>query len=516
MVAVDHLRPTLRQPADTVRPVRRWPPAALLVLILLLGLGVRLHGLDREPLGFHPARQYRSALIARALYLDRTVPPSDPARVEADAAAALQGHLEPEVMETAASYGYLLLGHETLLVPRLMAALLWLLGGVAIWQLLGRMTALAGRAAGLLLFVLLPLGVEGGRSFQPDALMVALMAWALLAAVRYREGPTATRLVSAGMAAGAAVFVKPMAMPMLGAAFVALQWSAHVGWRRVVNASTAAYGALAVALAAAYWFAGNGSIGSITYFVPSLIGQLSFYRSWLTIVDASIGLVFVGLAVAGTCLAYRAWRPLLVSLWVGYLIFGVAVDYRTATHTYYHLQLLVIVALGVGVLVDAVVARTSVMGLGRPARMGMATAAIVMSLVLVAAALRGPPNTAGSGGASPSVDRRIGALVGQGRAGVLTVTDDYGVSLAYYGHVSTVEYPSTADVTVMRLGGQHVPTVAETLALPIGASPPRWLAVTNMADWALLPALREYTSSHAALVASGPTWALYRLAPTPT
>src|SRR5574340_676816 len=48
------------------------PGERLLVLVVMfvVALAVRLYGITSPPVDFHPYRQYRSALIARAYYLE--------------------------------------------------------------------------------------------------------------------------------------------------------------------------------------------------------------------------------------------------------------------------------------------------------------------------------------------------------------------------------------------------------------------------------------------------------------
>jgi hypothetical protein len=494
------------QPARAV-----WPARVLLLLVLLVGLGVRLHGLDNEPLTFHPARQYRSALIARADFLDHTRPTSDPPRIQADTEAALQGHLEPEIMESVTAVGFRVLGHDSLVLPRLLASLVWLLAAVAVWGVLRRMTGLAGQVAGTLTFVLLPLGVEGGRSFQPDALMVALMAWTLLALLRHDDHPRLRRLAIAGGVACLAGVVKPMALPMIGAAFVALAWRRRQSWRSIVNRQTAVFAVMACGGAVcfyAYAAARHASVSNITYFAPALLFRLAFYRAWWHMVAAVIGVPAVVACVLGAFLAGR-WRGFVVALVAGYLAFGAIVDYRTETHSYYHLQLLIPVAIGVGVLAGAI-ARHAAVRASTPRRLTAAVLGLVLALALLRGALGGQPTVVATQMAAPAIDRQIGVIAGS-KDLTVTITADYGVSLAWYGRVNGFEFPSVLDDEVLRLAGRPVPSVAASLDQQVDGRRARWLVVTSWANWESLPDLRAWAQAHATQAAAGPGWVVYRL-----
>src|SRR5262245_38013054 len=97
-------------------------------LVLAAGLLIRVPGLGDPPLQFHPTRQYRSALIARAFYVSHMSALSvQEARAVREAAAQIPA-LEPPVMERLASLGYRMLGREDLHLPRLMSVVAWTVG----------------------------------------------------------------------------------------------------------------------------------------------------------------------------------------------------------------------------------------------------------------------------------------------------------------------------------------------------------------------------------------------------
>ena len=95
-----------------------WPCVGWwLALLMLLALGVRLHGIDQSLVTFHPTRHYRSAVIARACYYDATPSFEAWARRLADAARSMQPAGEPPFMEWIACESYRAIGHEDIRVP---------------------------------------------------------------------------------------------------------------------------------------------------------------------------------------------------------------------------------------------------------------------------------------------------------------------------------------------------------------------------------------------------------------
>ena len=81
---------------------QRW----LLALWLCVGVGFRLYDLTDLPLDFHPVRQVRALILARALYL----PPESEAALAAQAQAQREALIEPPLMEGLTALTYRLLG----------------------------------------------------------------------------------------------------------------------------------------------------------------------------------------------------------------------------------------------------------------------------------------------------------------------------------------------------------------------------------------------------------------------
>lgn len=104
--------PGREEPGDG-RWARRLVAVAVAAL-LLFGLAVRLQGLERSPLHYQSTRQLHTAIIARAAYLDRTLPSSDPRRIAADRTRDHEEPLEAPITEHVLATIYQVIGHESL------------------------------------------------------------------------------------------------------------------------------------------------------------------------------------------------------------------------------------------------------------------------------------------------------------------------------------------------------------------------------------------------------------------
>jgi hypothetical protein len=170
-----------------------------LVVLFLAAFTIRLYHINDPLLEFHVARQYRSAVIARGLYLPYNTSMPEWAR-EIAALNAEQGTLEPPIVETLAVYAYRLLDGERLWVGRAISIAGWLLGGIALFLISCRMSSSMGTLVALSVFLLAPFGVLASRSFQPDALMIGFTTVAILQIIRFAESPKSRRLCAAILA----------------------------------------------------------------------------------------------------------------------------------------------------------------------------------------------------------------------------------------------------------------------------------------------------------------------------
>ncbi|HEX6277265.1 MAG TPA: glycosyltransferase family 39 protein, partial [Polyangiaceae bacterium] len=200
---------------------------ALVVMVLVGAAALRLVAIDNPSFHPHSTRQYRSAIIARAKYY-ALAPPRDEAEREAGVRAGeLKGALEPPLTETLAAAGYAIAGRETPVVPRLLCSVLWLAGGLFVYSLARRLLGSEAALVALSYQVLSPHSVIIGRSFQPEALLVASLAGALLLMVRHHRSLAVRDLWLAGAATALSIVAKPVSVFFLVPAFCSLGWLRH-------------------------------------------------------------------------------------------------------------------------------------------------------------------------------------------------------------------------------------------------------------------------------------------------
>jgi 4-amino-4-deoxy-L-arabinose transferase-like glycosyltransferase len=491
--------------------------AAGLTLLMLVGLLVRLHGLDQTLVTFHPTRHYRSAVLARACYYDATPAVPAWARHLADANRDMQPSGEPPVMEWLACQSYRLLGHEDIRIPRSLAAICWVLGAIPLYGLGRRLSSIPFSLVGAALYLFMPYAIVATRSFQPDPLMTLCTLCAALAVTRYFEQPRSARLAAAASLIAVAGLVKPMSVFLTFAAVVGLA-AGRAPWRRLLTDRRLVW-LLVLGFAPGILYYGYGALfGSLARdqmrmrFVPALLPTAFFWHGWLTQIRRVFGLPLLLGSLAGIALApRRESRFFLAALWLGYAAFAVAFTYHMPTHDYYHLPYVAVVALGVAATLERLlepVARRA-----DPRVLLGAAGLAAASIALWGSAQAWPRLTTPRADETVARYERIGELTHHDER-VLFLDLEYGYSLMYHGQLSGDSWPNADDLAAEALDGEPPIGARERFARDFAGFRPTYFVVTDLRSLEAEPDLRQLLAERTAVVEETATYRVYRfLAP---
>lgn len=441
-----------------------------LTLFILFGsaLAIRVYDITDLPLDFHPTRQLFSAVKARGMYYETQPDIPEWQRRFAIQQWKTKVTIEPEILERLAAFIYGYTG-EQLWIPRLISAVFWLIGGIFIY-LLGRdMVSVDGAVLALAFYLLAPYGVFASRSFQPDPLMVGLIAAFWWLVYRWASSPLPYKgegagvragwkwAILAGLVGGLAIFVKFVAaFFVIGGALGALLgrfklrelarnpqvWTMGI-LGALPGAGWIVYGKLVLGL-----FDGNLS----GRFIPALLGDLVFYIQWQAKGAVVAGGIGIMLGLLGVFIVReRGARAFLLGIWGAYLVFGLYFNYHISTHDYYSLPLIAIIAVSLAALGGWFFARLAEAGAG-----WVRGALFFVLLYGVFSTVWDVRNE------MKSVDYRpqeaywaeIREALGPG-ASVATLTEDYGNRLAYWGWQKAEIWPSSGDLYQAHLRGNQ-------------------------------------------------------------
>ena len=444
-----------------------------LVLLLILGAVLRLINLNTPPLDFHSTRQLRNSLVARAIYYDH-LPNADPQkRALADSFQRAVGQYEPPITESIVGFTYLLTGGESFAVARIYGTIFWLLAGIALFDLARRISSPPSALIALTFYLILPFAVQASRSFQPDPLMTSSFVIGLYFLYRWMEelapdlqtSPVARSekngkqtwkwAILAALFLGFAVLVKVVIAFLVGSAAIAAVlitfglrfWKSIQVWLMAV---------LMVIPGIAYYVLGHPGRSTEYFFswtldLIKLILSLHFYADWLNFVGSLFGLAILFLSLVGTLLAPPRARWLLISLWIGYLIYGLALPFQMYTHSYYHIQLIPVVALGLASIIQAVVGPAS----GLPRVWKAALFVIILITIGYQSWVARSVLVAQDYSHAPASWELIGKAI-PANAEVIGLTQDYGFDLMYWGWRRVALWPLTTDLSTVKNGSRDL------------------------------------------------------------
>jgi len=479
-----------------------------LILIALLALGglLRLLDLTDPPLDFHSTRQLRNAIVARGIYYEWH-PDADPLlRDLAMAHRKSMGQYEPPIIESLVAWTYGWTGGEHVWVARLYNSLFWLLAGLALFDLARRIASPQAALAALAYYLVLPFAVQASRSFQPDPLMASAFVIGIYFLYRWMEAQTWKWALLAGLVAGFAVLVKIVIAFMVGGAAIAAVLSVY-GWRRFWKSPQVwVMAALMVAPALAYYVLGNPGRSSEYFFswtveLLKLLASSTFYARWIGFLGSLFSLTVIMLSLAGMLIAPSRLRAILLGLWLGYLLYGLTLPFQMYTHSYYHLQLVPVVALGLAPLVGLVITQVS-----RQSRFWrLAFAGLMLFALLYPAWVARSVLVAEDFRSEPAFWQRIGQDI-PADSEVVALTQDYGYRLMYFGWRKVDLWPITGELSALRGGDRDF---AEEFADRTAGKD--CFLVTAFGQYEKQPELKQMLTEHYPLAATGAGYLLFDL-----
>ena len=182
-----------------------------------------------------------------------------------------------------------------------------------------------------------------------------------------------------------------------------------------------------------------------------LITSADFYSKWLAFVGSIFGLTMIFLSLAGALIATPRLRWLLISLWVGYVLYGLTLPFQMYTHSYYHIQLIPIIALGLASALNPLIESVAVQSpVGRVGFIALIVAVIgyqswVARSVLIAEDFRH----------EPAFWKQVGDAI-PANTDVIALTQDYGYRLMLFGWRKVSLWPLSTGLSEARGGNTDV------------------------------------------------------------
>jgi hypothetical protein len=521
-----------RQPQNL--PLLRFTLIACLCL-LVLGAGLRLLDLTDQPIDFHPTRQLRGAIIARGMYYEMLPSANETARQEAMAFWASTGQYEPSILERLVAVSYLIIGREIPWLARIYNTLFWLIGGIALFDLARRMNLSSatshetrgvisageiGALVAVAYYLVLPFSVQASRSFQPDPSMVVWLILSAWTAFIWSENPSWKWAVLAGIFSGLAVLTKAISFYTVAGLLFFL--TLHTFWKNQHRTLLSALGSMlrspqvivialiTVSPTLIYYLSRGGRaseyFSSWTLALAHLLLQPVTYLRWLNLIQQLLNPVALLLAFIGVLLSQGRSRFLLLGMWLGYVAYGLFLPYQMTSHSYYHLQLVALVAISIAPVASRLVA-------------WLITRSRIWQYIAMAAAFAWLaywswqaliPLYSQDYRNEPAYWQEIASYLPE-NGKIIALTQDYGYRLMYYGWRKVVLWPNRGEMRLNVLRGSEK-DFRDFFAKRIDGK--SYFLITAFKQFDDQPALKETLYGNFPILAQGSGYVIFDLVNT--
>jgi hypothetical protein len=380
--------------------------------------------------------------------------------------AKLKADVEPVVFERLVAFTYRFTG-EQVWIARIYSSLFWLIGGIFLFMLAREFVSFEGALVSTTYYLIFPYAIIGSRSFQPDPLMVMLVLafWWMFArwcALTPRsplpggEGRGGRAAVLAGLIGGSAIFIKFSAVFFVIGGALGLVLSRFTLRELLRNAQVWMMALLGASPAAIYLVYGIFIRGDLAKafsgrFVPALLFNPFNYLQWEVKASMAAGGIFIMLGLLGFFLTQEnRMRIFLYGLWGSYFLYGLYFNYHIATHDYYHLPFIPIIALSLAPLGDWFFAHLTGATVQRWTR-GAAYVILLYGLFSVLWDVRNQMKAVDYR-AEAALWAEVGEQFEEG-ARVIALTQDYGSRLQYWGWQTVSTWPYGGDAGYANIRG---------------------------------------------------------------
>lgn len=322
----------------------------VLVLLFIISGAVRLYE-SNSPKPYFYSRQFRSFIIARAFYLERSnsIPAWRNNIAQINKEAFLQK--EPPFVEYIVSLVYQIAGGESHWISSMVCSVFWLIGAIFIFLIVRKYVPPAAVVISSAFYLFNLFGIFMSRSFQPESFMIMMLLIAVYTILNYYEKTTTKRLLVMSIIMGLAVFSKFVIIFPLWAAFIAGGISKKGFRSTLLSLQHLIFVLIGVLPGFVYYFylaffSDQLQRAAESIFLPQMLMTSFFWVNWLVQLGYLIGYIPLVLGIMGLFLVRNNLiKSILAGMVIGHIVYCLLFAYTTATHTYYQVQLIPIVAL---------------------------------------------------------------------------------------------------------------------------------------------------------------------------
>jgi uncharacterized membrane protein len=384
-----------------------------------------------------------------------------------------------------------------------------MIGGVFVYLSGKRILSPDGALFASALFLFIPYGIAASRSFQPDPLTVALISSSIYIILRHDSAPTRRNLVFMITLSALAIFVKLTAIFFVFSVFIGFALRRHGLLRGIISRESIIFAIGALFPSFIFYFLGiyvlkfleNQTGGR---FVPALWLTLGYWANWIAQVGVVIGFVPLIIAIQGVLTAQRGeQRTLLISLWVGYLIYGLIFTYHISSHDYYSLPFIPVAAFSIAGVADFLFLKRRFAFIFSPLL-------LIVTMVIGSAVFLQSLEYAGDPISLEQTAAEIGEDVHHSDKTIF-YADDYASIIRYYGDTAGIVWPMTNDIAAAKLAGEPDMTAEKRFQTMTANQSFDYFVLTQSAKFGAQPDLVRFLQIHFPVLKQTSDYAVFDL-----
>ena len=481
----------------------------IVIVVLVCGFVTRLYDLTDPPLDYASARQLRSAMIARGKYYATLEDAPEWKRDIARKQQGIHGMIEPEVIENITVATYRVVGGEYVWIARIYSSLFWVLGGLALYSLTKGMVSNDGGVVALIYYLFVPFGLVASRTFQPDPLMTAMIVGAWAAFFHWDRTGTWKWAILAGLAAGAALYIKTTSIFFLLIGMAVIVLTRKKLSETLKDGQVWCIALLSAIPALAYNIYGLFITGELESqlkgrFFPQMWNDPDFYRQWKNALSSVSGhylILLVGL-FGLVLIKDKRHRLYLLGIWLGYVLYGLTLSYHISTHYYYTLPIIPHLSITLGAVAEWVFNWMRGKRLTWILRAGTVVILILGIsggyYILSKRDFRG----------DPPYYQKVASYVDP-EDKIVVLSQDYGYRLSYFGWRYAIPWKGTEDLRFIELRDSEVDPFSKRFAE--FATGYDFFIITRLKDFRRQTNLYDELNNHYPIMKEGGGYVIYNL-----
>jgi hypothetical protein len=201
-------------------------------------------------------------------------------------------------------------------------------------------------------------------------------------------------------------------------------------------------------------------------------------------------------------------RTFVVGLWAGYLVYALIFNYHNATHPYYQIILIPIVALSlapIGAQVLNCLSKTCNRWSWRLPILALVVLAMILQMYRIRQQMFNPDFER-----EVRLAKQIGEVVGHSTRTIL-LTQFYMSPFKYYAEVSGTYWPSQGDFRASAMRGERIPTAEERFNTQYLKDDPQYFIVTDYRELQMQTDLRDFLVQNFPVLARNPNYLIFDL-----